>query len=76
MILMALTLFLLLVGKKVQWSQSKSLRVPVSPNPGIEVSNLLLCMVLKFTFLSSFDEFNLFINANDFSCKGISFSTF
>ncbi|WZZ37225.1 hypothetical protein YC2023_020626 [Brassica napus] len=25
-------------GKKVQWSQSKSLRVPVSPNPGIETS--------------------------------------
>ncbi|RID76858.1 hypothetical protein BRARA_B03808 [Brassica rapa] len=25
-------------GKKVQWSQSKSLRVPVSPNPGIEPS--------------------------------------
>ncbi|CAN7046151.1 unnamed protein product [Brassica rapa subsp. trilocularis] len=26
--------------KKVQWSQSKSLRVPVSPNPGIEVTVL------------------------------------
>lgn len=37
-----------ILGKKVQWSQSKSQRVPANSNPGLEVNNVFYVWFSKF----------------------------
>ena len=56
---MILMMILLLIGKKVQWTQSKSLRVPVNTNPGIEVNDCSLFSRFLIAF-RSFDLMRLF----------------